>query len=172
MPVGDEPYGGNGNIQHPVGSNGTVPQTSRGVAKSGETDSTAVGKSVHGNEAERRRASGQFSQVNVSIKDKDGNIIQVPHRVDLKTGAPVDHRLQDARPDAISYPRGLILDDKPLGRPLAKDRQEIIRFIEAYRKREGRLPDTIAIQRYDPQTGRAIRTDLHKPEEFLPKKKD
>jgi hypothetical protein len=65
----------------------------------------------------------------------------------------------------VSYQRALIVDDKPL----AKDRQEIIRFIEAYRQREGRLPETIGIQRYDPRTGQPVRTDLHTPEHFLPR---
>lgn len=61
------------------------------------------------------------------------------------------------------------MDDKPLGRPIAKDRQEIIRFIEAFRKREGFLPEMIGIQRYDPKTGLPVRNDLHSPNEFLPK---
>ncbi|GAA4441637.1 hypothetical protein GCM10023155_47630 [Bremerella cremea] len=64
--------------------------------------------------------------------------------------------------------RKLIVDDKPLGRPIAKDRQEMIRFIEAYRQREGHLPDVIGIQRYDPKTGQAVLTELYSPNDFLP----
>ncbi|WP_228029560.1 hypothetical protein, partial [Escherichia marmotae] len=63
----------------------------------------------------------------------------------------------------------LILDDKPLGRPIAKDRQEIIRFIDAYTQSQGSLPSRIAIQRYSPVTGRPVVTELYGPEDFLPK---
>ncbi len=75
-----------------------------------------------------------------------------------------------AVPDAVDFDRRLIIDDKPLGRPIAKDRQEIIRFINAYKKRESVFPKSIGIQRYDPQTGIPARTDLHSPYDFLPKK--
>jgi filamentous hemagglutinin len=55
-----------------------------------------------------------------------------------------------------------------LGRPISKDRQEIIRFIKAYEIREGNLPKTIGIQRYDPQTGQPLFTELYTPQNFLP----
>jgi len=75
----------------------------------------------------------------------------VPHRVDLRTGAPqAGTYLQEAIPDAVSFKRGLILEDKPLGRPIAKDRQEIIRAIRGYEASQGELPTRIAIPRYDP----------------------
>ncbi len=76
--------------------------------------------------------------------------------------------MQEAVPDAVSFERKLILDDKPLGRPIAKDRQEIIRFIRAYEKREGQLPDVIGVTRYDPKTGEQILTELYSPADFLP----
>jgi filamentous hemagglutinin len=109
--------------------------------------------------------------VNEPLKDSSGRTILVPHRVDLKTGEPAaGARMQSAEPDATSFERRLIVDDKPVGRPLAKDRQELIRNIEAYRQREGHLPDTVAIERYDPATGKPVVTELHRPDEFLPKK--
>jgi hypothetical protein len=112
-----------------------------------------------------------FDTVNEPITDVEGQTILVPRRVDLRTGAPVPERgVQLARPDAVIYRLSVILDDKPLGRNvLVKDRQEIIRFIRAFEIREGRLPRTIAIQRYDPLTGKVVRTDLYTPEEFLPR---
>ena len=120
--------------------------------------------------ADVRRAEGDFDLVNEPIRDKQGNTIQVPKRVDLKTGEPrPGSPLQEAVPDAVSFEKGLIIDDKPLGRPIAKDRQEIIRAIKAYELREGVLPKRIGIPRYDPKTGRWIRTDLYRPEEFLPR---
>ncbi len=141
-----------------------------GSARFGETASTRIGREVHAGEAARRRESGMFDVVNAPITDMAGAPILVPKRVDLWTGQPQPGTpLQTANPDAASYQRALIVDDKPLGRPLAKDRQEIIRFIEAYRQREGRLPETIGIQRYDPRTGQPVRTDLHTPEDFLPR---
>jgi hypothetical protein len=116
-----------------------------------------------------RRASGEFDLVQSAIKDKNGNPILASKRVDLKTGQPQPGSpLQEAIPDAVSFKRRLIVDDKPLGRPLAKDRQEVIRFIEAYKQREGYLPDTIAIQRYDPTTGLPTHTELYSPQDFLP----
>jgi hypothetical protein len=61
------------------------------------------------------------------IKDKARKPILVSKRVDLKTGKPQPGSLlQEVVPDAVSFRRKLIFDDKPLGRPIAKDRQEII----------------------------------------------
>lgn len=128
-----------------------------------------LGKAVHVGEATWRRESELFDVVNGPILDKSGLSILVPKRVDLDTGLPqLNSRLQTANPDAVSYGRSLIIDDKPLGRPFAKDRQEIIRFTEAYRIREGQLPSVIAIQRYDPKSGLPVFTELYKPAEFLP----
>jgi len=159
-----------------VGKNNILVHNSYKKAKAipatrvaGETTSTAIGKQVHSASAAARRASGEFDLVETAIKDANGNPILVPRRVNLKTGKPQPGaRLQQAKPDAVNFGRRLIVDDKPLGRPLAKDRQEIIRFIEAFRRREGQLPSRIGIQRYDPKTGQPIRTDLHTPDEFLP----
>lgn len=148
----------------------SVVANKKPVAIAGETESTSIGKQVHKTQADIRRESGQFSIVEQPITDKAGNPILVPKRVDLKTGeAQAGGKLQTAVPDAASFERRLIMDDKPLGRPIAKDRQEIIRFIEAYKQREGVLPDVIGIQRYDPKTGIPVRTDLHSPHDFLPK---
>src|SRR5262245_37731002 len=73
-----------------------------------------------------RRASGEFDELNSPIKDKSGEPILVPNGVDLKTGEPQPNTpLQDAIPDAANYEKGLIIDDKPDGRPIRKDRHEI-----------------------------------------------
>ena len=81
---------------------------------------------------------GEFDLVQSAIKDKNGNPIFVSTKVDLKTGKPQPGSpLQEVVPEAVSFKRREIVDDKPSGRPLAKDRQEIIRFIEACRRREG-----------------------------------
>ena len=139
------------------------------TSTTGETASTATGKSVHKTQADIRRASGEWSEVNTPITDKSGNIIRVPKRVNLKTGEPQpDSPLQEAIPDAVNYNKRLILDDKPIGRPIAKDRQEIIRFIKAYQIREGVLPERIVIQRYDPVTGQPTHTEIYTPDDFLP----
>lgn len=109
-----------------------------------------------------------FSIVEQPIVDKSGNPIFVPKRVDLKTGeAQPGANLQKAILDAANFDRRLIVDDKLLGCPIAKDRQEIIRFIEAFRQREGVLLQTIGIKRYDPKIGVPVRTDLHLPSEFF-----
>jgi filamentous hemagglutinin len=108
--------------------------------------------------------------VNSPLLDADGGSVRVPSRVNLLTGEPaVGSRLQIARPDAVRFSNRLILDDKPLGRALSKDKQEIIRFIDAYRSSQGQLPNTIAIQRYNPVTGQPVVTELYKPSDFLPK---
>jgi hypothetical protein len=70
----------------------------------------------------------------------------------------------------VDFRRDLVLDDKPLTRRISRDRQEIIRFITAYQQRTGRMPRYIAIMRYD-RNGVPVRTDLYKPETFLPKSK-
>jgi hypothetical protein len=139
------------------------------TAVTGETAATITGKSEHRQFAAERRASGDFDLVNQPIADAAGNPIQVTRRVDLQTGQPVTQSgLQSAVPDAVRYDRNLILDDKPLGRPISKDRQEVIRFIRTYEESQGTLPKTIAIQRYDPATGRPVVTELYKPSDFLP----
>ncbi len=124
---------------------------------------------MHKSLAEARHAGGDFDLVQSAIKDKNGNPILVSKRVDLDNGrSQPGTKLQEAIPDAVSFSRKMIVDDKPLGRPIAKDRQEMIRNIEAYRQREGHLPDIIAIQRYDPATGRPVVTELYSPSDFLP----
>lgn len=154
------------------GSNGKAFEegnTPKPKNKTGETESTAVGKDTHKKLADARRASGQWSEVNTPMTDKSGKTILVPKRVDLKTGKPQPgSKLQDVRPDAVNYDKKLILDDKPLGRPIAKDRQEIIRFIKAYEIKQGHLPEKIVIQRYDPVTGKPVVTEIYTPADFLP----
>jgi hypothetical protein len=149
-------------------SAGSASESSK--ALSGETASTAKGKDVHRRLADERRASEQFDLVNRPIPDASGKPIEVPKRVDLKTGEPIAAKgTQQAIPDAVKFDRGgIVIDDKPIGRPIAKDRQEIIRFIRAYEKATGELPKTIAIQRYDAITGMPVKTDLFKPSDFLP----
>ncbi len=139
---------------------------------SGETAATATGKSVHRALAAERRASGDYDLVNRPIPDSQGNPIQVTRRVDLRTGDPLPETgMQTANPDAVRFGEGVIIDDKPMGRPVAKDRQEILRFIRAYEQSQGNLPSTIAIQRYDPLTGKPVVSELYKPTDFLPKKR-
>lgn len=141
------------------------------ATKVGETSSTATGKSVHKDQADQRRRSDEFDLVNEPIRGPDGEKIQVPRRTDLKTGKPIsDKGTQSAIPDAVVFNKGgVIIDDKPLGRPIAKDRQEMIRFIKAYEQKTGKLPEKIAIQRYDPSTGKPTFTEIFKPSDFLPK---
>lgn len=144
---------------------------SKGAA--GETTSTAIGKRIHAKRAQERRDSDEYDLVNQPIKDKDGNEIQVPKRYDLKTGEPqAGAPLQSAQPDAVDFEGGVIIDDKPLGRNIMKDRQEIIRFIKAYQQREGKLPERIEIHRYDPKDPQDLGPkviETYSPEDFLPK---
>ncbi len=167
--------------QTPVGVAGEGPGTPADIpgalvsdtaATSGETTATRIGKEAHAAMAAERRAGtyGDFDRVNQPIVDPSGNPAQVPHRVDLRTGEPQPGTyMQESAPDAVSYGRRLIIDDKPLGRPIAKDRQEIIRAIRAYKASQGTLPARIAIPRYDPKTGEFVRTDLYTPSDFLPR---
>ncbi|MBU7316359.1 hypothetical protein [Paenibacillus oleatilyticus] len=118
----------------------------------GETSSTKTGKKVHKQKADERRASGDYDLVNEPLKDKDGKTIEVPKRID-KQGRP-SKKTQKAIPDAVQGPpKGNIIDDKPLGRPISKDKQEIRRFINAYKIKYGEPPKQIIIERYDPKTG-------------------
>lgn len=137
------------------------------ATKTGETASTSTGKMVHARLAAERRLSGEFDLVNQPLVDAAGNPIEVTRRVNLKTGDPLpESGYQVARPDAVRFKGDVILDDKPLGRPIAKDQQEIIRFINAYAESQGRQPRTIGIQRYDPETGTPVVTELYSPEHF------
>ena len=72
--------------------------------------------------------------VNEPINNLDGSIILVPRRVRLPTGEPVHGKgYQTAKPDAVI--RDIIIDDKLVSRPISKDRQELIRFINAYQQK-------------------------------------
>jgi len=116
------------------------------------------------------RASGSWDRVDGPITDKAGKPIEVPHRTNLGTGEGVPEAgTQVAEPDAVSYSRSEIMDYKPAGRSIMKDRQEIIRFIKAFQAREGRLPDRIVINRYDPVTGQLVGQEVHTPKNFMPR---
>jgi hypothetical protein len=139
------------------------------VKVTGETQATALGKQVHATLAAQRHASGDFDLVNQPLANTDGSLIGVARRVNLANGTPISSSgTQVARPDAVNFGKRIILDDKPLGRPISKDRQEIVRFINAYQESQGTLPRTIGIQRYDPITGLPVRTELYTPNDFMP----
>ncbi len=101
-----------------------MKKTSAGVSKAdvvpkgkkeikGETSSTKVGKDVHKNRADARRQNGDYDTVNEALRDKDGNIIELPKRIDSKTGLP-SKKTQKAIPDAVKgSSNGIIIDDKP-----------------------------------------------------------
>ncbi|WP_254495413.1 contractile injection system protein, VgrG/Pvc8 family [Brevibacillus sp. RS1.1] len=131
----------------------------------GETSSTKTGKKVHKQKADERRATGDYDLVNEPLKDKDGKTIEVPKRID-KQGRP-SKKTQKAIPDAVQGPpKGNIIDDKPLGRPISKDKQEIRRFIDAYKIKYGEPPKQIIIERYDPKTGAPAGRETYDPNDF------
>lgn len=138
----------------------------------GETSVTKLGKRAHSEQAEWRRNDGKFDMVNEALKDDNGDFIRVPKYTDLKTGRPragkVAHRVQ---PDAVIFGKGgIIIDDKPLSRDVfKKDRQEIIRFINAYKIKTGKYPLRVVIQRYDEQ-GIPVRSDIYSALSFLPRR--
>ena len=61
---------------------------------------------------------------------------------------------------------GIIYDDKPAGRPISKDFQEIGRNIEAYEKLYGKLPNEVIIVRYDKETLKNVKEILYTPSDF------
>ncbi|HSV82081.1 MAG TPA: FG-GAP-like repeat-containing protein [Ramlibacter sp.] len=138
----------------------------------GETEATALGKSYHAQRATQRRASGDYDMVNEPFVWPNGQPIMVTRRVNLNTGDPVpESGIQLARPDSVVFKREVVIDDKPIGRPLSKDQQEILRFIRAYEAQFGAPPRTIAIERYDRVTMKPVVTELYKPSDFPLKKK-
>jgi len=150
-------------------NDGSDSNQGNGKNKTGETSSTKMGKKVHKEKADNRRNSGDFNgpndTVNKPFTDKDGNPIEVPKRVG-KDGVP-SKKTQKAIPDAVlGPPKGVIIDDKPEGRPISKDKQEMRRFCDAYEKQHGEPPKEIRIERYDPKTGEHVGTDIYDPSEF------
>lgn len=134
---------------------------------SGETEATAIGKSYHAQRAAERRASGEYDMVNQPFVGADGRALLVTRRVDLRTGEPlVSSGVQTARPDSVVFRRSVVIDDKPVGRPMNKDQQEILRFVRAYEQQFGAPPRTIAIERYDPKTMQPVFTELYRPSDF------
>nr|WP_144415314.1 hypothetical protein [Paenibacillus durus] len=159
--------GGSGGSHSGDGKKGNAG-TGKGNVKNnvtGETNSTKAGKQVHKQKADERRESGEYDTVNEPLKDKDGKIIEVPKRID-KNGEP-SRKYQRAIPDAVQGPpKGNIIDDKPVGRPISKDKQEIRRFIDAYKQKYGEPPKQIIIERYDPKTGTSAGREVYDPDYF------
>ena len=135
-------------------------------AKTGETNATKTGKEVHKARADERRASGEYDSVNEALCDKEGNIIEVPKNISKRDGTPSE-ATQRAIPDAVKGPpAGQIIDDKPSGRPINKDYQEMRRNIEAYETKYGEPPKEIRIERYNPATGAPAGVDIYTPKDF------
>jgi hypothetical protein len=139
--------------------------------ENGASTATRTGTRYHNDFVKADRASKKYDQVAQMIRTKTGEPIEVPYEVDLITGLPVNARKQAAFPDAVSFSQREIVDYKPVGRKLSKDRQEFIRNIRAFEIREGVLPDKIIVKRYDPATGKIVEETTHSPSEFLPKGK-
>ncbi|WP_175400658.1 hypothetical protein, partial [Paenibacillus sp. KS1] len=150
---------------NPGGSASGSTSSKKNSNITGETNSTKIGKEVHKKRADERRESGGFDTVNEPLKDKKGNVIEVPKRID-KNGKP-SKKYQRAIPDAVQGPPiGNIIDDKPVGRPISKDKQEIRRFIDAYEQKYGESPKKVIIQRYDPKTGAPAESEVYSPKFF------
>ncbi|MCP4535608.1 MAG: hypothetical protein GY832_00505 [Chloroflexi bacterium] len=166
--LGDSGKGRHWALHHGKLVNKRNPRRNTNV--SGETQYTKFGKEIHTERKNRRKESGEFDLVDSPMKDDAGEEIQVPKAHDLKTGMPKSNKgTKQVQPDAVSFTKGLIVDDKPLERNvLTKDRQQIIGYIRAYDEKTGELPNTIAIERYDSVTGQPVKTDLYKPKDFLP----
>jgi hypothetical protein len=142
------------------------PSPTEGVT--GATKATKAGTKFHTDQAKIDRKSGEWDEVASAITDESGKPIEVPYETDLKTGQPkAGVETQVAKPDAVSYSRSEIMDYKPTGRPIAKDRQEFIRFIKAFEKRTGKLPDRIVVKRYDPVTEKLVGEEIYTPSDFL-----
>lgn len=71
-------------------------------------------------------------------------------------------------PDAVKGPDkgGIIIDDKPAGRAISKDYQEMGRNVEAYKEVYGVDPNEIIINRYDPVTGADAGIEHYSPSIF------
>ena len=135
--------------------------------KNGETEDTVIGKDAHAELKEWREKSGEFDYVNQKLKDADGNVILVPHNISRKTGH-AGEKMQGVIPDAIKGPEkgGIIYDDKPAGRPISKDFQEIGRNIEAYEKLYGEPPNEVIVVRYDKETLKIVEEKSYSPSDF------
>ena len=145
----------------------------------GESNASKNGKKIHKERADKRRngtydmsdrnfvhfvdgttsnqttsnpfsKDSQYETINQKLLDNDGNPIKVHRTVDKKSGKKSIIK-QSVAPDAIL--EGYIIDDKPVGRPIAKDYQELGRNVEAYKARFGVDAKGVVIDRYDPKTG-------------------
>lgn len=103
--------------------------------------------------------------VNESFKDKNGNEIKVAKRVS-KTGQESRKRQRVILDAVQGPPKGVIVDDKPAGRNIAKDKQELRRYYDAYEEKYGEPPKEFKIERYNPLTGEHAGTETYNPEEF------
>lgn len=139
--------------------------------KVGETKATAMGKCVHTARARKRRESGEFDLVNERFTRQDETPIMVPRTINRTTGV-ASAKMQYAIPDAVKGPDkgGIIYDDKPLGRTIGKDWQEMRRNVSAYTDAFGEPPKEVRIVPYNPETGSDHEEIVYPASDFIIKR--
>ena len=71
---------------------------------------------------------------------------------DMATGKPKPGtKIVASKPDAVNFKTGTILDDKPAG-DIGQHREQLFRYIRAYKEATGQMPKEIIIEFYTPQT--------------------
>jgi hypothetical protein len=138
-------------------------------SRSASIEDAIKGIEHHARQAVVRRASGKWDLVDEMLVGKDGKPIRVAEKYD-KAGNPIaSTEYKSTKPDAVSFNRREILDDKPLGnRDPLKYRDQMIGYIRAYEVVAGSRPDRIIIQWYDPITGNLLTPSIYPSTFFLP----
>jgi hypothetical protein len=128
------------------------------------------GIDVHAMRAAERRVSGQWDLVDTFMTRQNGARITLPEEIDMSTGRPLPGtKMVDSKPDAVSFARRMILDDKPAGSNIiVEHRQQMFRYIQAYRDATGQMPRQIVIEFYDTAELTPVETRVFDPMSFVP----
>jgi len=130
------------------------------------TEAARKGTVKHDLLAIERRLSGEWDVVDKPLIGADGKKVSVPDKFDAAGNPAPGARLRTPEPDAVSFKREIVLDDKPLGRPPLADRNEILGNIKAFEIATGKPPKLVVIQYYDPDTGEVVKSVLFNPDFF------
>ena len=98
----------------------------------------------------------------------DGAVIKLPEQYDMATGKPKPGtKIVASKPDAVNFKTGTILDDKPAG-DIGQHREQLFRYIRAYKEATGQMPKEIIIEFYTPQTFEPAGRLVINPASLLP----
>lgn len=123
-----------------------------------------IGNFAHTLKEQEQQDSGEWDDVNTSMKDSNGEPIKVAKNYDSDGNPEYGSTIKKARPDAVSYEREEIYEYKPDNEETY--RHQILRYINAYNAKTGKDPKRIIIERYNPVTFETVSHKTYTPQQY------